>query len=127
VPTIYPNLKDVKEFQPIKPGTYKASITKCETKTSKSDNPMIVPTFGVEVDGEVVSRDAFLLITGKGAFRFDELLRACRFDDIADRMRAGDDVPFDTDQLVGQRLQVTIENEPYENRIVDRVQRFLKA
>ena len=58
-------------------------------------------------------------------------------DSLADKYRNGERVPFDTDSLVGQELQVVVENETYQPiddagnkqgdlQVRDRIKTFLK-
>lgn len=130
MPIIQPDTSAAVNMGPIEPGTYKAKITAVGYKTSKEKGtPMIVPEFEVNVNGEIRPRSAHLVITGKGAMGFDQLLRATGFDDVADKYRdpSQDNPPFDTDSLVGQELEVIIENEMYEGKKQDRIQGFMRA
>lgn len=128
MPIVNPDTSAVSELSAIPAGTYQAKITACTAETAKSSgNPMIVPVFDVEVDGKTRSRKSYLVITGEGAYGFDKLLRATGFEDIADRMKAGEKVPFDTDDLVGQELNVVIEADTYQGTLRDKVRDYLKA
>lgn len=130
-PIINPDTSNIQDMGPIAAGTYGAEIQKVDFDTSKkSGNPMIVVTFGVEVDGKVRSRKSYLVITGEGAYGFDQLLRATGFEDLADQYKNKDIQPkpdFDTDSLVGQRVNVVIEPNVYNNELRDQIKSFLKA
>lgn len=126
MPIITPDTTAVKEIQPIEPGVHPGKIVSCDFKTSAKGNPMIVPTVEVMADGVARKRNAYLVITGDGAYGFDSLLRACGFEDLADRLRAGSKEPFDTDELIGIEVNVQIGQEAYQGRMVDRIEGFLK-
>lgn len=128
MPIINPDTSEVKELLPLEPGVYPAKVAATEFKTSKSGNPMLVVTFEVTArDGTARKRNAYLVITGEGAYGFDSLLRACGFDDYADRLKAGSKEPFDTDNLVGIGLEVQVEQEAYNGRMMDSVRGYMKA
>lgn len=130
MPIINPDTSNISDQGAIDPGTYPAKITEVEYKTSKSSgNPMIVPKFAVTVDGKERPRSAFLVITGEGAYGFDQLLRACGFDEMADKYKAkdGDKPDFDTDELIGQELMVVIESDTYNGQLRDKIKSYLKA
>lgn len=127
---INPNLADVKDLQAIPEGVYAAVITEVSLKTSKTGNPMIVPKFTIQTpDGERV-REAYLVITGAGAFNFESFLRACNFDELADQYRDPEvqpKPPFDTDWIHGMSIQLNIKADTYNGRITDKIDGFLKA
>lgn len=130
MPIIQPDLSEVKSMGPIEPGIYKGKITAVEYKTSGKGNPMIVPTIEVEVAPEDKrTRNAYLVVTGAGAYGFEQLLRACGFDDVADKYRdpAAEKPAFDTDNLIGQELNVQIESDTYNGQMRDKIQSYLKA
>jgi hypothetical protein len=131
MPVVNPDTSAAQEMTAIEPGTYKARITEVEFKTSKSaGNPMIVPKFMVQVgDGKERPRSAYLVITGEGAYGFDQLLRATGFDDLADKYKAkeGEKPNFNTDDLIGQELNVVIEADTYEGKLRDKIKSFLRA
>ncbi len=125
MPVIQPDLSQV---GPIEPGTYKAKISKCEVKQSKAGNSMIVPTFEIEVDGEVRNRQAYLVTEGSGAYGFGQLLRACGFGEIVDQYEDKDaeNPAFDTDELIGSVLNVVVEENMYEDQMRDQITTYLK-
>jgi hypothetical protein len=135
MPVVNPDTSAAQELTALPPATYKAKIKEVEFKTSKSaGNPMIVPKFEVEVPGsdKPRTRQAYLVITGEGAYGFDQLLRACGFDEIADKIKApavdGVEKPaFDTDELIGQELNLVIEADSYQGQLRDKIKSFLKA
>lgn len=131
MPVVNPNTKDMEDLSPTEPGTYPARISEVGSQRSKGSNvQMIVPKFKVDVGGgKVKTRKSYVCIEGPGAGSFDQLLRACHFDDLADHYADPDtdNPPFDTDQLVDQELLVVITNQDYEGETRDNIARFLPA
>lgn len=131
MPIVNPDTSAAQEMSAIEPGTYKAKITDVEFKNSKSSgNPMIVPKFAVQVGDKERPRSAYLVITGEGAYGFDQLLRATGFDEMADKYKAKDGgakPDFDTDELIGQELNVVIEADTYNGQLRDKIKSFLRA
>lgn len=130
MPIITPDTSSQLEFKPLEPGTYPAKITDVQYGTSKSSgNPMLTVTMDVNAEGRAVPRKAFLVITGEGSYGFDQLLRACRMDQLADayKDKSAEKPPFDTDELIGQEINVIVEHETYNNQLRDRVKTFLRA
>jgi hypothetical protein len=127
MPTIQPDTSEAQEMAPIQPGTYAARIAEVDVKTSKQGNPMIVPKFKVNVDGKERTRQAYLVITGEGAYGFDQLLRATGFANLADQYRdpRQPNPEFDTDQLIGQELMVVVEPDVYQGQKRDKIQSYL--
>ena len=111
----------------IPPGTYPADITEAEAQVSKKGNAMVVPTFSITVDGKQYTRKAYVVVEGPGAFNFDQLLRAVGQASLADRYRAGEKVPFDTDTLKGAHLNIIIDTEIRDNQERDTIKGYLKA
>ena len=128
MPLIQPDTSQAGDFGPIPPNTYPAKINDVEVTTSKSGgNPMIVAHMEVMVDGKPRTRKAYLVITGEGAYGFDQLLRATGFEKEADAYKEGKGAAFDSDLLKGQSLNVVIESDTYNNQLRDKIQSFLKA
>lgn len=129
MPIIQPDTSLAQEMGPIEPGTYPAKILEVEFKTSKSGNPMIVPKFEINVGGKMRSRNAYIVVTGEGAYGFDQLLRACGFEAVADQYRdpSQPNPPFDTDSLIGQELQVRVDNELYQGTMRDNIKSYAKS
>lgn len=130
MPVVNPDTSQAVEMTAIPPGTYQAKIVDCTFETSKSGgNPMIVPKFEVMVDGKVRTRKAYLVITGEGAYGFDSLLRATGFTDIADQFKVegGEKPGFDTDQLIGQEVNLVIEADTYNNQLRDKIKSYLRV
>lgn len=129
MPVIQPDTSAAQDMGAIEPGTYAAKIVACDYKMSKSGNPMIVPKFDVTVDGKTRSRSSYLVVTGEGAFGFDQLLRATGFGAMADQYRdpSQPNPPFDTDNLIGQELNVVISTEIYNGEKRDAIKGYLKA
>jgi len=146
MPILKPDLTEMTDLSPIPAGTYKATITAADAKQSKGAEGkkpvwMVVPKFDVFVNGsdKPRTRTAYLPVEGAGTYGFDQLLRACHFDEVADQYKdpQSPKPDFDTDQLIGQELQVVIEEEYYqpkdsagnptgEPRKQDRIKSFLK-
>lgn len=129
MPIINPDTSNALEMGAIAPGTYPAEIAAVEFKSSKAGNPMIVVDFSVDVEGTKRPRKGYLVITGEGANGFDQLLRATGFEKIADQYKSktGAKPSFDTDQLIGQHLNVVIEPNLYQGEMRDQIKSFLKA
>lgn len=133
MPLINPDLTEAIELGPIAPGTYPAKIVGCEFKTSAKGKPMVVPELEITVEGKARKRKAYLVISGPGAYGFEQILRACHFDAYADTLKdpTAPKSGFDTDQLVNQQLQVVIESEVrndegHVGELSDRIKTFLK-
>jgi len=130
MPIIQPDLTEVKDMGPIEPGVYRAKILSVDSQTSQKGNPMIVPQMEIQVPGqEPKTRKAYLVITGAGAYGFSQLLRACGFDQLADQYEdksLATKPPFDTDDLVGQELQVQIEGNLYNGQMRDQIAGYVK-
>lgn len=129
MPILNPDTSEIKTLAPLDPGVYPAKVAGQEFKTSKSGNPMLVVTFEISVAGEDTprKRNSYLVITGEGAYGFDSLLRACGFTDYADRLKEGSKESFDSDVLNGLELNVQVDQEAYQGRMVDQIKGFLPA
>lgn len=129
MPIIEPDLSEVKDFQPWDPGVYAGKIVEVDFQTSKkSGNPMIVPNFEVRNnDGDTRKMKTWMVVTGEGAYNFESLLRAVGLHDVADRMRGGEKIAFDTDELIGLELNIQVEQEAYNGRMQNKVAGFLAA
>src|SRR3990167_7442655 len=116
MPIVKPDLTEINK--PIDPGTYDAEVNgPIVLAESKAGNPMLIIKFGLSVNGKTRPRTVRQVITGAGAFGFAQLLRACKFGEVADQLQRGEDVPFDTDKLVGQRLKVVVETDTWNGQI----------
>jgi hypothetical protein len=130
MPIINPDTTQMLEMGAIEPGTYLAEISAVESKLSKAGNPMIVVDFGIQVGDSVRPRKSYLVITGEGAYNFDQLLRACGFHQLADQYKDKNVSPkpsFDTDQLIGQRVNVVVEPNLYNGEMRDQIKSYLPA
>jgi hypothetical protein len=126
MPIINPDLSEVNK--PLEPNTYPAEISApIDMQVSKAGNPMIVIPFVLNNNGKNVKRTVRQVITGAGAFGFEQLLRATGFDDVANSLKSGNPQPFDTDKLVGQKLNVTVETDTYNGQLTDKITGYLKA
>jgi len=125
MPIITPDLSGI---GPIEPGTYPAEWTAGDYKTSKAGNPMLVGQIAITVGDKVKNRIVNVVTSGAGAFTFDQLLRACHLDEIADRLKDPNaNHEFDTDILIGQHFLVVIEEQLYNGNKQDQVKTYLRA
>lgn len=133
MPIVAPDTTQAQDMGPIDPGSYPATITACDSQKSKEKGtPMIVPKFDVTVPGaeKPRPRTSYIVLTGPGSWNFDQLLRAVHMDQLADQYKdpaVNPKPPFDTDRLVGQKLQVVIEKDLYQGQVRDKITGFLKA
>ena len=122
---------DLSETGAIEPGTYAAVIDNVDVGVAKtSGKPKLIIQFGVTVGDKRKPRSVHMPIVGAGAFGLDSLLRACHFDEIANGLKnkdASSRPKFDTDQLIGQKLMVTIENELFNGNQQDKIVGYLRA
>lgn len=116
---------------PIEGGTYAAEITAAEPGVSKTGGSKVVLKFGVTVGEKTVPRQVHMPVTGAGAFGFDALLRACHFDEAANKFKdkslSAAEKEFDEQQLVGQKLFVVIEPDTYNGQLTDKITGYLRA
>lgn len=129
MPIINPDTSAMLDMGPIEPGTYLGEISQIEYKTSKSGNPMLEISWDVEVNGKKRSRKSYNVISGEGSGGFDQLLRAAGFTELADKYKDPAVQPkpaFDTDQLLGQKVNVVIEPNLYNGEMRDQIRSFLK-
>ncbi len=104
MPLVTPDFSEVSESKPVPPGVYSARITDCESKTSKAGNPMLNWKLELFGNPDINNRIVFTstMISGKGAFRLQELYKAATGEAISDRSG------FNTDALIGKEVQVTL-------------------
>jgi len=128
-PIIQPDTSEAQDMSPIEPGTYPGTIVQVELQTSKKGNAMIVPKWEVTVDGKTRTRTSYLVIDGPGSAGFDQLLRACGFDELADQYKDPDaeNPEFDTDQLINQQCNLVVESQMYNNELRDNIKSYLPA
>lgn len=126
MPIIQPDTTQAIEFTPIPAGTYPGKVVDVEYKTSKNNNPMVVVSFDVTVEGKTRKKKSWIVITGEGSYNFDQLLRATGFEEVATRLKAGEKIPFDTDSLVGQELNLVIEASVYNDQPSDQIKTYLR-
>lgn len=129
MPIIQPDTSAAQDMAPIQPGTYPGTIIAVDFQTSKKGNPMIVPKFEVMVEGKKRTRQAYLVVTGEGAYGFDQLLRSAGFEEIANKFKdpTAEKPAFDTDELIGRTVNLVIESTIYENQQRDQIKSYLKA
>lgn len=126
---IQPDTSEAQEMTPIEPGTYPGVITEVEFKQSAAGNPMVVCKWEIDVEGKTRTRKSYLVVTGEGAFNFDQLLRSTGFTEVADIYKdpESDNPEFDTDSLVGQSCNVVIESQMYKDELRDSIKSYLPA
>ena len=126
---IDPDTSEMVDFKPLEPGTYRARIISAVPKKSQKGNPMVEVTLKVQNGDKEITRKAWPLLKGPGAFMFDQLLRASGHEAVADQIKVpGSGVQFDTDELQGVELQVRVENElDDKDSVRDAIKGFLKA
>ena len=92
---------------------------------------MIEVDFEIKVGDSPRKRTGYLVITGKGAYGFDQLLRATGFAEAADKIQdpnlSAADKAFDSDQLLGQELNVVVDSDTYQGNLRDKIRSYLKA
>lgn len=103
MPLITPDFTEV--GQPIKPGVYNARIKDCESKQSQKGSTYLNWKLELFGDPDVNNRVVFLStpITGKGAFRLQELYKAAMQEELDAKAPK-----FDTDSLIGREVNVTL-------------------
>lgn len=126
MPEILPDLSEV-QSNLIEVGSYEATIKTVTPGVAKSSGkPKIDVEFGVMVNGHEVPRTASIPISGSGAFRFAQLLRATNFGPVADKLAKGERAPFQTDDLEGQQLVVVIKHGMWNDEPRDEIEKFVR-
>jgi len=139
MPVIQPDVSEMTDFQASRPNTYEAVIKEVIGVRSKEPNKNtgkytngIQPTFEfkaprlADAEERLITRRKWLAIDGKGTFSFDQLLRCTGFKEVADSMKASPgSVAFDTDDLVGKRVQVIVTTVTFEGKLQDDIDSFL--
>lgn len=128
-PVITPDTREAEDMTTQEPGTYKARIESVEpTKSKEKQQQMIiVKCKATKGDGSHFTRNCYVMCEGKGAGNFEQLLRACKLDALADTLRTSGPQPFDTDVLVGQEVMIILDHEEYKGQMRDRINGFLRA
>lgn len=127
MPEILPDLSEV-ESMLFDPGVaFPCEIRAATPTIAKTGTQMLVLDLVVNVNGTERKHTTNVMTSGKGAFRFGALLRAARFSDVADRLSKGEKVPFNTDDLENQHLQVVFKTGEYNGEPKNEVDKFLKA
>jgi hypothetical protein len=124
MPIIKPDLSETSSAV-LESGNYPGKLIDHEAKVSSKGNPMLEFNVEVEYDGKTYPRKIWVPTSGKGAFQFERLLRACHFDDEANKAVKGELDEFDTDVLNGQELIFTIEPDEYNGQVRDKITGFL--
>lgn len=137
-PIILPDTSAAEDMDTSAAGTYKgARVVKTDSALTKEKKvPQAVIQFEIpnvpredNQEPRTIKRTVWLNVTGAGSMNFDKLLRSFGKDDIADRIRSGEKVPFDTDDLLYSTSQrtcsVILRVGTYEGRRRDEVAGFL--
>lgn len=135
MPVLLPDTSAAEDMDPSVAGTYPARSVKCEGAVTKEKKvPQAVIQFqltGVPREDNNEQRDikrtVWLNIEGAGSMGFDQYLRAIGMKDVADRIRNGERVPIDTDDLINKDLMVILKIGTYNDRRRDEVAGFLPA
>ncbi len=127
MPIIEPDLSAVESLSPMEPGTYPATCLSAIPKTSSSGNPMIEVESEVNYNGQTRKKKDWIVTSGKAAYKFENFLRAIGMDEAADKLRAGERFPIDTDTFLGATYNVIVEGDTYNGEPTDRIQKYLKV
>lgn len=116
---------DLMKGQPIMPRWYEAEVTKVEHKTSKDGASLnYIYTFRVpaaknaEIDNYFNSKAPGMMAPFIAAVQKKTLA------EIIVGMEGGT-LDFDTESLVGKKLQIEVKNESYEGRLTNKISAFL--
>lgn len=107
MPVITPDFSESSD-KPVPPGTYSARILEGKPETSKSKGtPMVAWTLELFGSPEINGRRMWhrTPITGRGAFRLQEIYKAATGEPLAEGMQ------FDTDSLVQREVTVTVSQD----------------
>jgi hypothetical protein len=110
------------ELEPVAPGTYTAEVSNMELQQSKAGNDMWVVTLRIMDEGPYFGRlltDRFVVDNPIGRQRLSRLLRAAKVHVVNDE--------FDTEELIGARLQVAVEHEEGDNGVFERIRRYISV
>lgn len=104
MPLITPDYSEAQSSQPIPSGTYSARIKDCQEKVGKSSgNPYLNWKLEIFDSEKYNNRIVFLMtmLSGAGAGKLRDLYEAATG-------LESDGKPFDTDQLLGKEVKVTL-------------------
>lgn len=131
MPIITFNKADFLKGQPLTPGWYKAKITNFEQKTPKggSDSLNYKPTFALTIPGRPADEMPEIEHTFNSKaigmmIPFIAAKEGKTVQQILDGMTNGT-YSFDTDSVIGIEMQIKVENEMYEGRLVNKIKGFL--
>lgn len=119
---------DLMKGQTITQGWYKAQIINfvCKPPKNSNDSMNYIPTFKLE-DGPHKDAELDRTFNSKAIGMMGPFIAAVEEKNLQDIMKAIGDgtLEFDTEASVGKKLQIKIINEPYEGRLVNKVEGFL--
>lgn len=125
MPRVNVNLSDSKGFDPVPAGPYNVSITKAEPRQTAAGQAALNWTLTIQ-EGDFTGQNLFLftMLEGKGTFKTKELLIAAGLDCSEDQL------DFDTDDLLGIDITVTVSQEMVngrdgETKIVNKIDSIL--
>lgn len=108
---------EAKSFEAVEPGVYPMTIGQVDiSKSKEKGEPMMVVHYKFDdpqLDQKAGSVMRNYMLAGKGAGFARELIKAVTGEDIP----VGGHFDFDTDDLVGRPVLVTIKNKEYEGRL----------
>jgi hypothetical protein len=108
-------------------GTHLGEIVEVRDTTSSNNNPMLIVTTVFEDDGIKYEAVGFHVYKGRGTFGFMNLLEATGFGEEAKRFQKGEQVPFDEQRLIGQKVQVVVSERVVNGQPRKSVDRYLPA
>ncbi len=116
MPIINISKQDILRQQTLEPGWYKCKVSAIVPKASKDKLSLNFETKFV-LDG-----DERELTTN---FNSKAMGMAIPFVEAATGDKITEEVSIDTDKLIGAKLTIKVENEPYDGRLVNKVTNFL--
>lgn len=110
--------QDILRQLPVNPGWYKGTVKSIELKQSKAkDSYNYETTITLDADGREVVTNFNTKAIGMAIPFLEAILN--------DKIPPDQDIEFDTEKIVGKRLQVKMEHDTYEGRIISKVTEFL--
>jgi hypothetical protein len=110
-----------KEFEPVPTGVYNAIITGAEVRDSKSGNQYINWTFEIQ-DDPVAGRLVWGMtsLVQSALFKLQSLLAAIG-------MECDGEIDFDPDDAIGKVLRIQVEQDNYEGKLRNKVDKYMSA
>ncbi len=124
MPIIEPDFSQSSNVIP--PGTYPCRVLTATVGPSKAGNPMVILELEVDVNGVLKNKTDWLVISGKGAYKFENFLRAAGFEEQANKVVNGEKTAIDSDDFVGNELFVIVEADTYNGAPSDTIKSYLR-